>query len=298
MEQTPHHREGIQKIMNDAHEEALKDNAKIGETEAELQRLKGNFEVEEEINYESINPEKVKSLELPEMEGRPLDEVSKYVKEKFGYKYYIAGAGYREYIQHNSDKIPDTLKHPNVLNCYLGSTLITYGGAGIASTIWSSGELSNAEGVYTYKWEPSRYRVVLIERDDDVSKKATEQTSHPVESVSPIESTNAINLDYESINPEKVKLFALPEMVGKLYPEVTRYIKEKFGDRYYIPGKRYQSYLNGVGRNKRPKVFDDNTKVNFFGNDNDGGLSISEWVKITGSDASWGDDEYIVLIEK
>jgi len=138
---------------------------------------------------------------------------------------------------------------------------------------------------------------VEIDRTPELLEVDSEETLSLTKPENAIENVEAV-IDYETINPEKVKILPLPEMVGKPYPEVVKYINEKFSEEYYIPGKRYMEYLNGAGRYKRPRVFDNDKAVNFFGMDSKKYLSISELVKITGSNAVWTPEENIVLIEK
>lgn len=370
MEQMPKlHREDFENLVNSAHEGALEDNAKVDELEARLRELKGTPKGEVIKNYESVSPERVKSFEFPEMDGRTLREVREYIEEKFGDKYYIAGVNYQNFLDKNPDKTPSSMKDHNNVYYYFGTTIeinptsitaeqieaderferefpeIVAGIRPVDKERWSflgakwiqdssvkdmEDGLYHTEGTYGYKWDSTKgCRAVLIEKNSESPKvieervelkesvlrieneqisikppvvsaeTSTEEIEQAIDDDNSLESKNIMELDYESIDPGKVRLFLLPEMVGKPYIEVVKYIKEKFGDRYYIPGNRYQAYLNGIGRSKRPSVFDDNKKVNFFGgDDNDGRLSISELVKITGSDVRWGDGEHIVLIEK
>lgn len=110
MEQMPKpHREEFENLVNRAHEEALRDNARVDVLEMELREAKG-VPQEEGITYESISPERVSTLKLPEMEGRSFSEVIEYVKEKFGDKYIIPGEGYLNYLINHPNKTPAALK--------------------------------------------------------------------------------------------------------------------------------------------------------------------------------------------
>lgn len=68
----------------EAHDEALRMNTEIDEHEAKLRELKGTKESEEIEKEKTQEKLKMKSIELPDMVGKPLSEVYEYLKTTYG----------------------------------------------------------------------------------------------------------------------------------------------------------------------------------------------------------------------
>jgi len=123
-EQMPptHHREGIQNELDKAKNWANLESVVVGENP----RV-NETPYQKRMRYESIEIERVKSLEISEMVGKLIPEVAEYVKAKYGDKYDIPGAEYRDYLwgisttNHTDSKIPRALKSSNRRQLFLGN---------------------------------------------------------------------------------------------------------------------------------------------------------------------------------
>ena len=114
MESMPQHRKGIQNDLDKAYDEAHRDNEAMVSAEEgthvsdeymratlsaeEKAMIAGEEAASPEFDYESINPANVQAFELPNMIGKSLAKVSKFIKAKYVDEYYVPGVEYRDYL--------------------------------------------------------------------------------------------------------------------------------------------------------------------------------------------------------
>lgn len=162
MERLPHReeyenllvkQEGERKHMvNEAHGEALKENAEINEHQAKIQELKGT---EGEKTPETQEKLKMRSIELPEMVGKPLFEVVEYLRATYG---EAALARIPDDLDELSEKLKDKYSH-----YFFGSA--SRKGAPhehVPYAYWYGGRFGRDGHSLSYDWRSSD-RVVLLE---------------------------------------------------------------------------------------------------------------------------------------
>lgn len=114
------------------------------------------------INWESIDPEKIKALDFKEFVGKPRAELAKHLVENYSDKYHIPGIEYWKYLIENQDKIQQSLKDGNYYY-FFGSVFRGKGGDWyVPDSGWDGGEWDrNANGLRD-DWYSSN-RVLLLE---------------------------------------------------------------------------------------------------------------------------------------